>query len=378
MVITGTRAEYGLLKNTIEAINNDNELNLQLVVTGTHLSEKYGYTVNEIISDGYKIDETIPILEEDNNKLPTEMGKLMIKLNEVYAKLKPDILLILGDRYEIFAAASAAMVMNIPIAHISGGEITEGAIDEQIRHSITKMAHIHFPGAEEYAENIRRMGEEEWRIFNVGDPGIENIRRTKLLTTEEIEKRLGIKLDDDVMLLTFHPVTLEIDNTEQYIKNLLEAVGKTRKQVIITYPNSDVGGCIIIDKILEFEHRYKKALVVKSLGSLLYLSVLNKCGAVVGNSSSGIVEAPFMKKPVVNVGNRQLGRLMANNIINCGYDTESIYNALVKAYSKEFRNEVILNTKSFYGEGDTSLKIVQVLKDIKIDQNLIRKKLKWD
>lgn len=376
-VVTGTRAEYGLLKNTIKAIEKDEDLNLQLVVTGTHLSHKYGYTVKEIEEDGCIISEKIDILEEDRNisAISIEIGTLIIEICKVLERLKPDILLILGDRYEIFAAATAAMAMNIPIAHISGGEITEGAMDEQIRHAITKMAHIHFPGAKEYAGNIQKMGEESWRIFNVGDPGIENIKCTDFLDTKEIEQKIGINIEEDTMLVTFHPVTLEIDNTYMYIKNLLEAITRTNKKVIITYPNSDNGGEIIIEEILKFEKKYNKAKVFESLGSLLYLSIMKQCRLVIGNSSSGLVEAPFMRKPVINIGNRQKGRLMAKNIISCDYSIESISKAIEKANSLQFREFVKNNPQSLYGEGNTSKEIVKVLREIELGEKLIKKKL---
>lgn len=379
-VVTGTRAEYGLLRNTIKAIEKDENLNLQLIVTGTHLSHKYGYTVKEIEEDGFEINAKIDIIKTDRDEKTNsiEMGTLLIESSKVLERLKPDILLLLGDRYEIFAAATAAMAMNIPIAHISGGEITEGAMDEQIRHAITKMAHVHFPGAAEYAENIKNMGEESWRIFNVGDPGIENIKVTKFLNVQEIANRIGIEIDEDTMLVTFHPVTLEIDNTRNYINNLLEAIAMNNKQAIITYPNSDNGGKIIIEEILNFQKKYSKAKVFESLGSLLYLSVMKHCGIVVGNSSSGLVEAPFMKKPVINIGNRQKGRLMAGNIINCDYSVHSISEAIKKAYSSNFREFVKSSTISLYGEGNTSKEIVKVLREVELGEKLIKKKLVWE
>lgn len=259
-VVTGTRAEYGLLRNTIRNINEDNELELQLIATGTHLSQKYGMTKNEIENDGFHIDEEIPILQDLNDKeaIAKSMGMLMIYLSHTFQKMKPDMLLILGDRYEIFSAASVAMAMNIPIAHISGGEITEGAIDEQIRHAITKMAHIHFPGSKIYADNIRKMGEESWRIFNVGDPAIENIKNNKYMTKEELKSELGVNLDNETLLITFHPTTLEVDMLCDQVKNLIGALSEVNKSMVITYPNSDNGGDYIINELLKF----KKAMIM--------------------------------------------------------------------------------------------------------------------
>lgn len=379
-VVTGTRAEYGLLKNIMLKIDEDEELELALIVTGTHLSEKYGKTVDEIINDGFDVSKSVDILMEDTDsriKTAKEMAKALDKLTDIFKEVAPDLLLILGDRYEVFSAAAAAMAMNIPIAHISGGEITEGAMDEQIRHSITKMAHIHFPGAQVYADNIKAMGEESWRIFNVGDPGIENIKLTKLMSQQELEEQLGVCVDEDTILITYHPVTLEINQVGEQISNLIEALSQVNKKMIITYPNADNGGDIIIEAIEAFKDRYPdKVFLHKNLGSLRYLSVMNLCGAIVGNSSSALVEAPFMKKPVVNIGNRQKGRLKASNIIDTTYDSDDILRAIDRCLSSEFIKNV-KNTKSLYGEGNSSDEIVNVLKTIELGENLIKKKLRW-
>lgn len=377
-VVTGTRAEYGLLKNIMKKINEDNDLELQLIVTGTHLSDKYGKTISEIIEDGFKIDYSIPILMDGNDgvNIAKEMGLLMSNLSEVLSNLNPNILLILGDRYEIFAAAATAMAMNIPIAHISGGEVTEGAMDEQIRHAITKMAHIHFPGADCYVENIKNMGEENFRVFNVGDPGIENIKLTKLLSKKEIFEDLGVEVDEDTLLVTYHPVTLEIDDLERQIDNLISALDNLNKRMVITYPNADNGGKLIIDKLEQFKQRNSNVYLYKNLGSLRFLSVMNLCGAIVGNSSSALVEAPFLKKPVVNIGNRQKGRLMAENILSCDYEANNIESAINKAISQDFK-KFVKTIDSLYGEGNTSTEIVEVLKTIELGDKLLKKKLIW-
>lgn len=377
-VITATRAEYGLLKNILVKIKNSTELNLKLVVTGTHLSEEFGYTMNEILEDGFDICEKIPILMNSNNNsgISKEMGLLMIQLSQTFERIKPDILMILGDRYEILAASSTAMAMNIPIAHISGGEITEGLIDEQIRHAITKMAHIHFPGAEVYSQNIRNMGEESWRIFNVGDSGIENIKLTKLLNKDELRKELNVDIDEETLLITYHPVTLEINQLKYQVENLIKALNFVNKNMIITYPNADNGGDYIIKKIEEFQRINDKVHLFKSLGSINYLSVMKLCGAVVGNSSSALIEAPYLKKSVVNIGNRQKGRLMAENIISCSNDSKDIIEAINKALSDDFK-EKVKYTQSLYGEGNTSEEIVKVLETIEINEKLLKKKLVW-
>lgn len=377
-VVTGTRAEYGLLKNIMKAIDADENLKLQLVVTGMHLSPKYGMTKNDIIDDGFKIDEERPILLDYDGK-DKNAREISIAIDEfigAFNRLQPDIILVLGDRYEAFAAATTAMAMNIPIAHIAGGEITEGAMDEQIRHGITKLAHIHFPGVEIYADNIRKMGEESWRVFNVGDSGIENIKLTKLMSQEELKENLGVEVEEDTILVTYHPVTLEIDRVEEQINNLIEALDEINKPMIITYPNSDNGGDKIISALEKFATKNSNVHLFKSLGSLRYLSVMKYCGAVVGNSSSALIEAPYLKKAVVNIGNRQQGRLMANNIIQSDYSTLSIYNSINKAFSDEFK-VVVNNVESLYGEGDTSEEIVKVLREIELGEKLLKKKLRW-
>lgn len=379
-VVTGTRAEYGLLYWTLKEIANDSELELQLIVTGSHLSPEFGLTKRDIEKDGFKIyDEVEILLSSDTGQgIAKSIGLGVISFAQVFSRLKPHILLILGDRFEVFAAATAAMALNIPIAHIAGGESTEGAIDEQIRHSITKMAHIHFPSCDYYAERIIKMGEEEWRVYNVGAPGLENIKKLKLLDKAELEKSLGMKLDLTTLLVTYHPVTLERENIEQHINNLLEALKETGCQIIFTYPNADSGGRYIIGKINEFVEKYQKARLYINLGQIRYLSLLKYVDVMVGNSSSGIIEAPSFKLPVVNIGNRQKGRLRALNIIDVGYSKEEILRGIRKAlYDESFRRE-LKNTKNLYGEGDTSKKIVSVLKTVDINnENFLMKKLTY-
>lgn len=378
-VLTDSRAEYGILKYTLSAIRDSEMLELQIIVTGTHLLEAYGFTINEIRNDGFFALEEIrtEVGLSEKTRIPTEMGNLTIQLSRIFERLHPDILLLFGDRYEMLAAASTAVAMHIPIAHISGGESTEGAMDEQIRHAITKMSHIHFPGAEVYAENIKRMGEQPWRIFNVGDPGIENIRRTQIMKKSALETDLGIKIDEKTLLVTYHPVTLELSGLACQMAHLTGALDKFNGTMIITYPNSDDGSDLIIREWKEFASGRKNVCLVKSLGMLRYLSVMNYCGAVVGNSSSAVVEAPFLKVPVVNIGNRQKGRMMADNILTCGYEQKEIERSIKTALSREFK-EIASGTKSLYGDGNTSGAIVQVLEHIEIDEKLFKKKLCWD
>ena len=379
MVLTGSRAEYGLLKRILWGIQRSEKLELYIVVTGSHLLKQYGYTINEIKEDGFQIWKEIVISSNfaDELRVPIEMGNLMIHLSRVFAEERPDILVLLGDRYEALAAASVAVGLHIPIAHISGGESTEGAMDEQIRHAVTKMSHIHFPGASIYADNIKRMGEEAWRVFEVGDPGIENIKNVVMIDKKDLEVELNINIDKSTLLVTYHPVTLEMNDLEFQMDNLIRALSNYKGTIIITYPNSDAGSRMIIHKWEEFAKGKKMVRLVHSLGIVRYLSVMHYCGAVIGNSSSAIVEAPYLKVPTVNIGNRQKGRLMADSIVCCGYSQQEIEDAIDKVLSKEFV-KVVQHSNSLYGEGDTSVKIVDILETINIDDKLLKKKLCWD
>lgn len=379
LVVTGTRAEYGLLYWTMKKIKEDENLELQLIVTGNHLVPEYGLTVESIKRDGFRIDEEIDMIISSNNKsaILKSMGIEMIQMAQVLERLKPDIMLVLGDRYEIFIAVTCAMMMNIPIAHMNGGESTEGAIDEQIRHAITKMSHIHFPGAESYKEKIIKMGEEPWRVNNVGQAGIENIKRLNLLNREEICNELGIDCYKKILLITYHPTTLKVDGIHSEIDNLLFALEECSEEIIFTYPNADFGSRYIVDKINEFVNKRSNAHIFYSLGQLRYLSVMKNCDAVIGNSSSGILEAPYFKVPVVNIGDRQKGRLRCKNIIDCSNNQIDIEKAIYLAvYDQEFR-ESIFDIKNIYGDGNTSEEIVKILKNIDIDKKLLLKKLNY-
>lgn len=379
LVVTGTRAEYGLLYWTMKEIQQDKELQLQLIVTGSHLSKEYGYTVSQIKKDGFKIDEEIDMLIDSSKKsaIVKSMGLEMIQIAQAFDRLKPDILLILGDRYETFVSATCAMMMNIPIAHMNGGESTEGAVDEQIRHAITKMAHIHFTGAEYYKERIIKMGEEPWRVYNVGQPGLENIKRLKLLEKEKLEYELKMKFDKKVFLITYHPVTLDVQNTEKQMNNLLGAISKFDAKYIFTYPNADYGNKIIIDKINEFKQKHDNVYIFHNLGQVKYLSLMKYADVMIGNSSSGIIEAPSFKLPVVNIGDRQKGRLRNKNIIDVDYNEIQIIEGINKAlYDKKFIDS-LNSLENIYGDGNTSKKVVNVLKNIKIDRNLLCKKLTY-
>lgn len=379
LVVTGTRAEYGLLYWTMKEIQKDDELELQLIVTGNHLIKDYGYTIEQIKKDGFKIDDEIDMMINSERKsgIVKSMGIEMIQMAQSFERLKPDILLILGDRYETFVAATCAMMMNIPIAHMNGGESTEGAIDEQIRHAITKMAHIHFTGAEYYKERVIKMGEESWRVHNVGQSGIENIKRLELFTKEELEKELKVKFNKKVFLITYHPVTLNDEDIEKQIDNLINALKKYDAQYIFTYPNADYGSKIIIEKINKFINKNNNAYVFHSLGQKKYLSLLKYAHVMIGNSSSGIIESPIFKIPVINIGERQKGRLRNNNIIDTDYDEEDIYNGIFKALNDENFKVNLNKIENIFGNGTTSIQIVKVLKKININKKLLYKKLNY-
>lgn len=377
-VLTSIRAEYGLLKPLLKKIEEDNSLELVLIVAGAHLSEVHGNTVKEIEKDGFAIADQISYLTSGQAKADRakEIGLLAIQLANSFQRLSPDLLILLGDRYESLGAAMVAMTMNIPIYHIAGGERTEGLIDEQVRHAITKIAHIHLAEAEVYAKNIEKMGEESWRVFNVGALGIENIKTIQYLTQEQLAETLGITVDEETLLITYHSVTLEGEQLEWQIEQLLNALRKINKKMIITYPNVDQGGNYIIHRLQRFAKENKNVCLVDNLGVQRYLSVMKLCGAVVGNSSSALIEAPYLKKPVVNIGNRQKGRLMATNIISCSNDERDIVASIQKALSKEFK-EQCNKTKSLYGDGETSTEIIEIIKKIAVDEKLIKKKLVW-
>lgn len=363
-VVTATRAEYGVLKNTIKRIIEDEELNLYLVATGMHLSRQYGYTIQEIIDDGIPVSDTIEILSEENDEraIVNAMGKEMIAFGEIFQREKPDMLLVVGDRYEILPACQCAVIFGVPIAHISGGEITEGAIHDSIRHAVTKLSHLHFPGCEVYRQRIIQMGEEPERVFNYGDVGIENIKKMVFMTKGELEKSLNISLDKPYACVTFHPVTLEKDSAEHQIKELLYALQEIKDMYFIfTKANADLEGKIINDCIDDFVKENENSAAFYSVGIKRYLSLLKEAEFVIGNSSSGIIEAPSLNIPTVNIGDRQKGRLQAESILNCRPVKEEIIRTIGQARSKEFK-EKMKKISNPYEMGETSILIVNEMK----------------
>ena len=380
-IITGTRAEYGLLSPLIKKIDEDKELKLQLVVTGMHLSPEFGLTYKQIEEDGYKIDEKVEMLLSSDTSvgISKSMGLAMISFSEVIERLKPDMVLVLGDRYEIFAICSVCSIFKVPIAHLHGGETTEGAFDECFRHSITKMSYLHFTSTNEYRNRVVQLGENPDRVFNVGAIGIENIKNMKLLSKEELEESINFKLDSRYVLVTFHPVTLENNTSEKQFKNLLDVLDSIKNlNVIFTKSNSDTDGRIINKMIDEFVSKdTKKYVAFTSMGSLRYLSAMKYCDVIIGNSSSGIVEAPSFKIPTINIGDRQKGRIQAKSVINCEPNKKDIKEALNKSLSKEFI-EYIKDTINPYEQDNVSLKIIEEIKYFLYNNKIDLKKKFYD
>lgn len=375
-VITGSRAEYGLISRLMKAINELPELILQTVVTNMHLSPLYGNTYKEIENDGFIIDRKVDILKFNNSNLGIAQttGLATQEFSKVLDELSPDIILILGDRFEMLAVASAALFLKIPVAHIHGGEITQGAIDDAIRHAITKMSHLHFTSTETYRKRVIQMGENPDDVFNVGAIGLDNINKIKLLFKEELEKSIEFKIGTPTFLITYHPATLDTMTSEEAISNLLNALDCfPRARFIFTMPNSDADSEIIGNMIKEFAIKRKdRCKVYSSLGYVRYLSALKFVDIVVGNSSSGIIEVPSFGIPTVNIGSRQKGRIAAKSVIHCGVIKEEICNAINKALSKEsisFAKDI----KNPYQKLGTVNSIIEILKSVKLE-NLCEKK----
>lgn len=356
-LVTSTRADYGIMSDLIDLLSKDDGVDFSLIVTGTHLSKKYGLTKKEIYQKIYsEID--IKIESEPANVLAVTIKKF----DKLIKKLQPDLMILLGDRYEIFGVAQSCMLNNIPIAHLYGGDTTEGAIDEAIRHSITKMSHLHFPSCEEYGKRIIQMGENPERVFNFGALGVEHIKKIKLLTKEELETSLNFKFAEKNLLVTFHPVTLENNSAEQFSELLLALEKFKDTNIIITYPNSDKGSEKIFELIENFEKKSKNVFAFKSLGGQKYLSCMQFVNAVIGNSSSGIYEAPSFKIPTVNIGNRQKGRVQAKSVINCEPNKYEISNAIKAAFSMDCSS-----VKNPYEGENTAECLIEIIKTFNLN-----------
>lgn len=373
-VVTGTRADFGLLQWVMDGIRRDPMLRLQIVATGTHLSAEFGMTYLEIEANGFAIDRKLNILTEDDTQVGVTkaIGRGVIAFADAYAELRPDVVVLLGDRFEILAAATAALIAGLPLAHLHGGEITEGAFDDAIRHSITKMSHLHFVAAEPYRQRVIQLGEPPERVFLTGGLGVDTIRKTRLLDRDALEATLDFKLGKKNLLVTFHPVTLEKDTAPAQMAELLKALDSLKEtHLILTLPNADTGSRELIRMIQDFAVSRPHARAYTSLGQLRYLSCMAHVDGVVGNSSSGLAEAPSFRKGTVNIGDRQRGRLKAASVIDCEPDCASILAAIFTLYSPSFQAS-LENVQSPYGDGGASEKIIDVLKHFNID-NITKK-----
>ncbi|TKI58588.1 UDP-N-acetylglucosamine 2-epimerase (hydrolyzing) [Brevibacillus antibioticus] len=374
-VVTGTRAEYGLLYWLMREIQEDQDLQLQIVATGMHLSPEFGSTYRIIDQDGFNIDEKVEMLLSSDTPvgIATSMGVATIGFANAFERLKPDIVVVLGDRFEILACAQAAMVARIPIAHLHGGERTEGVIDEAIRHAVTKMAHLHFVAADEYRKRVIQLGERPERVFNVGAIGVDQIKNLHLLNKKEFENSIQFELGPVNFLVTYHPVTLNKEGSECYVHEIFTALDEfPDAKIIFTKPNSDTDGRVISRMIDEYVHRNsQRAAAYTSLGQLRYLSAINHCNLVIGNSSSGLIEVPYFKKPTINIGNRQQGRIKPFSVIDCIESSIEIKEAIHKGLSESFQVS-IQNMTSPYGEGDVSSKVKNVLKQVNLEKLLVK------
>lgn len=373
--MTGTRAEYGLLRWVMQGIKDAPDATLQVVATGMHLSPEFGLTYKEIERDGFRIDKKVEMLlsADTPSGVAKSMGVGMIGFADAFGELSPDLLLMLGDRFEVMAAASAAMAMRLPIAHLHGGEATEGLIDEAIRHSVTKMSHLHFVAAEEYRRRVIQLGESPNRVFLVGGLGVDSVLRVPLLSRSSLEASLGFAFRDRNVLVTFHPVTLETASAATQMEELLAALDDFPDMgIVLTMPNADTDGRVLFDMIERFVASRANARVYTSLGQQRYFSCISAVDAVVGNSSSGLAEVPSFKKATVNIGDRQRGRLKAASVIDCPPARGAITDAIRRVYTPEFQR-VVVGVRNPYGDGGAADHIVEAIRTVELD-GIIKKR----
>ncbi len=379
-VLTATRAEYGLLSSIIKRMNNDSQIEVRVVVTGTHLAPEFGSTYKEVEADGVEIDEKIEILDENDGAVAMSrtMANALIHFSEYFDRRRPDALMVLGDRYETLAVCAAAMNTQIPIVHLYGGETTQGAIDEAVRHSISKMSYLHFTSTEEYRRRVIQLGEQPERVFAVGAIGVENALSLSLLTKAELEESVGISLKTPYIVATYHPVTLENESVESQIDAFLQAIErKSDYTYIVTKANADAGGRKVNQMLEEYAEDHQNVHVVDSLGVKRYLSALKYCNMVIGNSSSGITEAPSFHIPTVNIGNRQKGRSHAETVIDCKNDVESIVKAIDLGETKDFR-QICLMAENPFEKPHVAESIVSIIKREMLDKPIELKKEFYD
>ena len=374
-VVTVGRSDFGIYVPVLRAIHADPELKLHLIVTGGHLSPLFGWTVNEITRQGFEIGDRVDMLLSADTPaaIATSMGLGTIGLAQVYARVMPDLLLVLGDRFEMHAAALAAVPFRIPVAHIHGGEVTHGAIDDALRHAITKYSHLHFASTEEHARRIVQLGEEPWRVTMSGAPSLDNLKTLSLMDLPELEAAVGMKLDRPPVLVTFHPVTLQYEQTEAQVERFLEALRSFDVPLIITKSNADTSGQTVIRMMEAFVRERPDARLLDNLGTRGYFSLMSRAAAMIGNSSSGIIEAASFGLPVVNVGLRQSGRPRSGNVIDVPCETAPIASALRRALDPQFKASV-QQMRNVYGDGHAASVIVERLRSIPLDERLTLKR----
>jgi UDP-N-acetylglucosamine 2-epimerase (non-hydrolysing) len=372
-VVTGARSDYGLYRPILRQLHDDPDIDLRLFVGGMHLSQEFGYTVTDIEKDGFPIAERIDMLVSSDSPvaIATSIGLGVIGYARAFERSRPDILLVIGDRFDMLAAATAAIPLNIPLAHIHGGESTEGLIDEPIRHSITKMSHLHFAATAKYAQRIMQMGEEPWRVTVSGAPGLDNLADFVAPSLAGLAE-FGVDLDSPPLIVTYHPVTLDFEDTARQTQNLMTALDSVGMPVVFTYPNADTNGRVIIDAINAYVSSHQGAYAVAHLGTQGYFGLMANGAAMVGNSSSGIIEAASFGLPVVDIGDRQRGRVHDANVINVGYETADIIAGITRVTTPDF-SSVAKNVINPYGDGHAAGKIVQVLKTVEINKALLFK-----
>jgi UDP-hydrolysing UDP-N-acetyl-D-glucosamine 2-epimerase len=374
-VVTVARSDYGHLVPLLEQLRSSRELALQLFVGGTHLSERFGRTVAAIEADGWPIAERIATATEADAPVDVAAaaGAGLAGFARAFARHRPDLILVLGDRIEMLAAAVAALPLTIPVAHVHGGEVTEGAIDEQARHAITKLSHLHFPAAEPYARRILQMGEEPWRVHCCGAPGLDRLARLAVLSRDEIARRTGLPLRRPTLLVTFHPVTLEPEDTAAHVDALAAALEAVEGDVVITYPGADTMHGTVVRRLERLAAARPGTRLVPALGEDTYCSLLREADVMVGNSSSGLIEAPSFGLPVVNIGSRQRGRLRAGNVIDVGPAQDEILHGLRRALDPAFRRS-LAGMPNPYGDGRAAPRIVGVLEREEWGPRLITKR----
>ena len=373
--VTTSRADYSSLLPVLQAIDADPELHLLLFVSGMHLSPEFGLTVNQIEADGFAIADRIDmhIGLDTTQEVVKSMGRGVIGFSDSLTKFRPDIMLIVGDRFELLSVVCAALPLCIPIAHISGGDITEGAIDNQVRHAITKMSHIHFPDMEAHGDRLIQMGEEAWRVVVSGDPALDLLHQLQFLDRDELSRDLGLKLEAPLILVSLHPTTLGTASVREEIDNLLEALSRVKSTLVFTYPNADAHHQVIVERVKDFVENKPNCGLFFNLGQTRYYNLLATADLMVGNSSSGIFEAPSFRLPVVNLGERQRGRIRERNVIDVNGDSNAIHEAIQRGLEPNFRAS-LADLQNPYGDGEATPRIVDTLKNIRLGPELLQKR----